>query len=51
MHNFMKQMQKNQFLKKRLALSEVRICRPPTPSLSFVPIFMKETHSAKSNEK
>ena len=33
----------------RLGLSQVRICRPPP--LSFAPIFMKDVHSAESNEK
>ena len=32
------------------AMSQVRICRPIIP-LSFAPIFMKEAHSAESNEK
>ena len=31
-----------------LALSQVRICRPPP--LSFAPIFMKDAHSAESND-
>ena len=30
------------------ALSQVRICRHP---LSFAPIFIKDAHSAESNEK